>query len=131
MERGAAPRSPQDFAPMDLGVRAARAICDRFGAQVVDYTAEGARGSITLRVPSRKERFYMSAEKYQAALSGAAAVREQTAEVLERAESYRQANQALRASLAEHRQSLMSARMESRRIVGSLGFPDGRSTPGH
>lgn len=114
---------------MDLGVRAAKAICDRFGAQIVDYSAEGTKGSITLRVPSRRDRFSMSAERYQAARAGATAVRERSVEVLERAEKFRQTNRALRVSLAEHRQSLTFARMESRRIVGGRAVPDGGAAP--
>jgi hypothetical protein len=113
-------RHSTDFVAMDLGVRAAKAICDRFGAQVVDYSAEGAKGSITLRIPSRRERFTMSAARYQAALSGAAEVLQRTSDVLERAEHHRRANRALRSSLAEHRRALNEARLESRRIIEAL-----------
>jgi hypothetical protein len=105
---------------MDLGIRAAKAICDRFGAQVVDYSAEGARGSITLHIPSRRERFSMSAARYEAALSAAAEVRQRTSDVMERAEHHRRTNRALRSSLAEHRRALSAARGESRRIIEAL-----------
>lgn len=113
-------RRSTDFVAMDLGVRAAKAICDRFGAQVVDYTAEGTKGSITLRIPSRRERFAMSAARYQAALSGAAEVRRKTSDVLAKAEHHRRTNRALRSSLAEHRRALSAARVESRRIIEAL-----------
>ena len=113
-------RRPKDFVAMDLGVRAAKAICDRFGAQVVDYSAEGAKGSITLRIPSRRERFAMSADRYQAALTGAAEVRQRTSDVLEKAEQHRRTNRALRRSLAEQRRALSAARVESRRIIEAL-----------
>lgn len=115
-----APRHPGDFIAMDLGIRAAKAICDRFGAQVVDYTAEGNKGSITLRIPSRRERFAISAARYQTALSGAAEARARTLEVLERAEHHRLTNRALRSALAEQRRALGAARTESRRIVDAL-----------
>lgn len=105
---------------MDLGIRAAKAICDRFGAQVLDYSTEGARGSITLRIPSRRERFAMSAARYEAALTGAAEVRQRTSDVLERAEHHRRTNRALRRSLAEHRRALSAARVDSRRIIEAL-----------
>ena len=117
MDRVPTQRPSGDFVSMDVGVRAAKAICDRFGAQVVDYTAQGSRGSVTLRIPSRRERFAMSMERYQAALVGAAEVRQQTARALEIAEQRRQTNRALRSSLAELRQSLQAARMESLNIV--------------
>lgn len=113
-------RRSTDFVAMDLGVRAAKAMCDRFGAQVVEYSAEGARGSITLRIPSRRERFALSAARYEAALSGAAEVRQRTSDVLERAEHHRRTNRALRSSLAEHRRALSAARVESRRIIEAL-----------
>lgn len=111
------PRRSTDFVSMDLGVRAAKAICDRFGAQVVDYSAEGAKGSITLRIPSRRERFAMSAARYEAALTGAAEVRQKTSDVLQKAEHHRRTNRALRISLAEHRRALSAARVESRKII--------------
>lgn len=113
-------RQSTDFIAMDLGVRAAKAICDRFGAQVVEYSAEGAKGSITLRIPSRRERFAVSAAKYQAAMSGAAEVRQRTSDALEKAEHHRRSNRALRSSLAEHRRALSEARVESRRLIEAL-----------
>jgi hypothetical protein len=129
MDRVPAQRRSSDFVSMDIGVRAAKAVCDRFGAEVVDYTAQGSKGSITLRIPSRRERFAMSMERYQAALVGAAEVRQQTARALEIAEQRRQTNRALRSSLAELRRSLQEARIESLEIVrGSSG--GGRRTDG-
>jgi hypothetical protein len=113
-------RRSSDFVAMDLGIRAAKAICDRFGAQVVDYSAEGARGSITLHIPSRRERFAMSAARYEAALSAASQVLQRTSDVMERAEHHRSTNRALRTSLAEHRRALSAARAESRRIIEAL-----------
>jgi DNA-binding XRE family transcriptional regulator len=127
VERTPAPRRSAEFVPLDFGVRAAKAVCDRFGAQVVDYTASGLKGSITLRIPSRRERFAMSMERYQAALAGAAEVRRQTVRALEVAEQRRQANRALRRSLAELRQSLQEARMESLSIVGSIPSARGKN----
>jgi hypothetical protein len=115
---------------MDFGVRAAKAVCDRFGAQVVDYTVSGSKGSLTLRIPSRRERFAMSMERYQTALVGAAEVRQQTARALEIAEQHRQTNRALRSSLAELRQSLQAARMESLNIVRGTSLP-GDQTAAH
>lgn len=120
-------RQSKDFVAMDLGVRAAKAICDRFGAQVVDYSAEGPKGSITLRIPSRRERFAISTERYQAALTGSAEVRQRTSDVLEKAEHHRLTNRALRRSLAEHRRALSAARVESRRIIEAL--PARRAEP--
>lgn len=131
MEPMPAPRRPADFLAMDLGVKTAKALCDRFGAQVVDYTAEGSKGSITLRLPSRRERFAASLERYQAARDGIAEVRRHTAEVMESAERHRRTNRALRISLSELRQSLQAARLESRRIVDGLPASPAERSAGH
>lgn len=113
-------RQPRDFASIDLGIRAAKAICDRFGGQVIDYSSEGAKGSITLRIPSRRERFALSAAIYQDSRSCAAEVRQRTLDALARAEHNRRTNRELRSSLAEQRRALSAARVESRRLIEAL-----------
>jgi hypothetical protein len=123
MDRVPAQRRSSDFVSMDIGVLAAKAVCDRFGAEVVDYSAQGSKGWISLRVPSRRERFAMSMERYQAALLGAARVRQETTRALETAQQSRQRNRALRNSLAELRQSLQTARMESVTLVRGATAP--------
>ena len=117
MDRVPAVRHSSEFIGMDLGIRAAKAICDRFGGQVLEYSAEGTRGSITLRIPSRRERFAASAARYQAAHTSAAAVAQRTEDLLERARQNSRRNRTLRNSMAERREALRVARMESRRIV--------------
>ena len=117
MDRVPAVRRSSEFLGMDLGVRAAKAICDRFGGQVLEYSAEGTKGSIKLRIPSRRERFAASATRCQAALTTADAVAQRTEDLLERARRNAQRNRALRNSMAERREALRAARMESRRIV--------------
>ncbi len=131
MEHLPTSRRPADFLAMDLGMKTAKALCDRLGAQVVDYTAEGPKGSITLRLPSRRERFAASLERYQAAREVAAEVLRQTAELMESAERSRRTNRALRISLSELRQSLQTARQESRRIVDGLPAIPAERSAGH
>lgn len=118
MDPLSSPRRPSEFLAMDLGIKAAKVLCDRFGAQIVDYSSENSRGSITLRLPSRRERFAASRERYLVAVSGASEIRKQNAELLASAEDNRAKNRALRTSLAEHRRSMQAARRESQTIVG-------------
>ncbi|HEX2150223.1 MAG TPA: hypothetical protein VHI31_08655 [Actinomycetota bacterium] len=128
MDRVPAVRRSSEFIGMDLGVHAAKAICDRFGGQVMGYSAEGTKGSITIRIPSRRERFAASAARYQAARAGAVAVRQRTAEILDRTEQNGRRNRALRNSLAKRREALRAARMESRQILnGSAEAPERRA----
>lgn len=120
MDRLPRHRQAADFVPMDLGVRAARALGDRFGAKVLDYANDGRRASITLRMPSRRELYSRSMERSRAAMAAAMHVRERTADTLERTEQNRRRNHRLRTSSSEVRASLEAARLESRRIRENL-----------
>jgi len=111
-------RRAGEFAPADLGVRAAKAICDRFGAQVTDYAADGRRSSITLRMPSRRELFHRSIQRSEAVLSEAEMVRRRTADVLMKNEANRRVNSMLRRSVSDVIQTARQTRLESRSIVG-------------
>ncbi|HVL52015.1 MAG TPA: hypothetical protein VM754_11000 [Actinomycetota bacterium] len=119
-------RQPGEFAAADLGVRAAKAICDRFGAQVTDYSAHGRRSSITLRMPSRRELFHRSIQRSEAVLSEAEMVRRRTADVLMKNEANRRVNSMLRRSVSDVIQTARQTRLESRSIVaGSSQRPTG------
>ncbi len=127
MDNFSSPRRRSDFVAMDLGIKAAKVLCDRFGAQIVDYSSDNSKGSITLRLPSRRERFAASRERYEVAVTGASEIRRQNAELLASAEENRVKNRALRTSLAELRRSMHAARRESQTIVGS--FREGTDDP--
>lgn len=123
MELTPRPRQAADFLPVDLGVRAARALSDRYGAQVLNYGSDGRRCSLTLRIPSRRELFYQSIERSRSAVAEAMSNRERIAGTMQKTEENRRRNHRLRTSLSEVRASLEAARMESRRI--REGFPAG------
>lgn len=112
-------RHKSEFAAMDLGIRAAKAICDRFGAQVTDYAAQGQQASVTLRIPSRREIFHRSIEKSKVAMEEAERAKRRSQEAVARIEENRRANQALRSSLSDMSRRLWATRLESRSILTS------------
>jgi hypothetical protein len=120
VERLPRQRQAGDFLPMDLGLRAARALSDRFGAQVLDYASEGRRSSITLRLPSRRELLSLSIERSKSAVAAALSARERLAVTVQSTEENRRRNHRLRTSLSEVRASLEAARLESRSIREGL-----------
>ena len=120
MERLPHQRQAGDFLAVDLGFRAARALSDRFAAQVVGYATEGRRSSIALRLPSRRELFSISIDRSKSAVAAASSARERLALTLQSTEENRRQNHRLRTSLSEVRASLEAGRLESRSIREGL-----------
>lgn len=110
-------RGSKDFVPADLGVRATRALCDRFGAQVTEYSADGTRSSVTVRLPSRRELLQRSMARARITVAAATAARRRAAANLEASELARTSNLALREALTETRSALTETRGESKRIL--------------
>ena len=116
MGRVPAVRSRSEFIGMDLGVRAAKASATgrRAGHRVFGRRHQGLHHST---YPLSAGAVRRIRGEHQAARAGAGAVRQRTADLLERSEENGRRNRALRKSMAERREALRAARMESRRIV--------------